>query len=347
MLWVAPLLLLSSPLDVAWDAPEGCPDAAAFEQRVLAEADVEPTNDAASARVRVRVTIRQRGSEDWILSIELEHADARDRRELVGTSCEGVVEAAVVLTSMRVVELVVETDVLVPEPRSPSEPRPAPPVEPDSRRPTLDPPTPDPEPPPVEPPSEAPGRRPRRAPEPGAVLLRAAGGVAYGVLPGVGAAVELGLGYEGDRWRVGLSGRGAPTRRAEHDTVAGVGGRFDLVGGQLDVCWAPTVGPVVLPLCGLLEAGGLRGVGRGDGAVVRWSPWLGLGGSLAAVWRVSRFIAPRIALEGLGSLVRPGFVAGAAPGTLFEAGSGGLRAMVGLEVRLQIGPRNQAVAQTP
>jgi len=348
MVWIALSLLVSSPMDVAWDAPEGCPDGAAFEQRVLAEADVEPVDDDGPAPLRVRVTIRERSTTDWALWLELENTADRDRRELVGKSCEDVVDAAVVLTSMRVVEWIIEPDdVVVPAapslPAAPSVPQRQPNLEVGPPRPPLDrgPPS------TSEPPHEGRSRPSRRARGPGSVLLRSAAGVAYGVLPSLGAAMELGVGYEGDHWRLGLAGRGAPARRGEHPTAVGVGGRFDLVGAQLDVCWAPTVGPVVLPVCGLVEAAGLRGVGRGDDAVVRWSPWMGLGGSFAAVWRISRFVAPRIALEGLGSVTRPGFDSGSAPGTLFEAGPGGLRVLVGIEVRLQIGPRKRSVAQTP
>lgn len=164
------------------------------------------------------------------------------------------------------------------------------------------------------------------------------GGVALGILPGVGGAVALEGGVDGPRWQAGLSVRGFPLREVNHPQTSMISGRFDLVTAGALGCGVPGVRRVSFPLCGRVELGALRGLGQGAVTVPRpqWSLWAGLAASAAIRWRVLRWLAPFVALEGQVALLRPGFTVGTVPGTLFEAGLFGLRAWGGIALHLEI-----------
>lgn len=164
------------------------------------------------------------------------------------------------------------------------------------------------------------------------------GGLALGILPGVGGAVALEGGVDGPRWQAGLSVRGFPLREVNHPEAAAISGRFDLITAGALGCGVPGIRRLTFPLCGRVELGALRGQGQGAVTVPRprWSVWAGLAASAALSWRVLRWLAPFVALEGQVGLVRPGFTVGTVPGTLFEAGRLGLRAWGGFQLRLEI-----------
>lgn len=160
--------------------------------------------------------------------------------------------------------------------------------------------------------------------------LSAAGGAAYGALPGWGGAVRLEGGIEGRRWRAGLGVQTLPLRRFEDE---GVAARFDLLAATASGCLVLHAGPVEFPLCGRFSAGGLRGQGLPPlpDARTTWSPWVGLGAEVGAAWFVHRHVAVLAAAEGLGVLARPQFVAGNPPDPLWRPGPGGFRGWLGLE----------------
>ena len=308
-------------MPVDWDAPEGCASEDAFVGRVLEQADVpEP------AALSIAVSVRRLPDDRWRLALAIESDAGIDRREVEGESCDAVVEAAALIVSLRLVEAAQRVDV-VPPSEPPAEPAPAQP-EPAKPEPIAVAPTPE----IVAPP-------PRRALPSG--WLAASAGPALGILPNVGAGVSLEGGVQGELWRVGASARAFPVRRASHPALSGVDGRFDLVQGGVLGCGMPAFRRVVFPLCGRVDAGAMRGVGEGGGVTSprpKWSPWLGLAGSAAVAWRVTRVIAPFVAAEGVVSLLRPSFSVGGQSELLFQAGRGGFRAWAGIEIHLPIRP---------
>ena len=162
------------------------------------------------------------------------------------------------------------------------------------------------------------------------------GGVALGVLPGVGGAVGLEGGMQGRWWRAGLAVHGAPVRRRDHPDNADVQGRFDLVSGEALGCGVPAAGPVVFPLCGRVALGAIRGVGRGevDAPNPRTTLWSGIGGSVGAAWRVTRLVAPFVSTQVLATLRDTAFSVGTVPGAVHDTGSVAFRAWLGVELHL-------------
>ena len=349
LLWA---LVLAAPLlRVDWDAAPGCPSREDFIRRVEAESDLR-VEDAAAPVLTAEVAIRPLDDARWRLTMLLRPGgsvdEPTDERRLEADTCDAVVEAAALVVSMRIVELAPQSGPerepqLVPElTPDPSGPRREP-----ERRSTRDDRTAlpreaqDEAPPPLlEDPeigSRASAER-REAPQPRDLggWLGAQGGLALGVLPGVGGAVGLEGGLEGDHWRAGVAIHGAPVRRAEHPQAHAVRGRFDLVAAEVIGCGVPSVKRVGFPLCGRFSAGGIRGVGAGDVALPtpRWVDWLGLGGSVGVSWRITRNVAPVFAAEALASLRRPSFSVGSRPGTLYRTGPVAFRAWLGIEIHL-------------
>jgi hypothetical protein len=127
-----------------------------------------------------------------------------------------------------------------------------------------------------------------------------------------------------------------------------VSGRFDLVTAGAIGCGRLHAGRFSFPLCGLVEAGGLRGVGQGAVADPQpgFTPWAGLGLEAAASWRALRWLAPFVALQGTVGLIRPGFTVGGVAGTIYEAGPVGMGALAGIEIRFESTSQNPASTET-
>lgn len=323
------LLLLAPLVDLEWDAPASCPSAAAFEEKVRAQADVQ-TEEEAPVLLKASVVIRELGAAQWELSLSMEHEGEEESREFKADSCEAVTEVAATLVSLRVVERI-EVEPLVPEPetrvesRSEREPGPGPRWEPQVR------------PFPVEPRTPK-AVRPAPASQPLALSgwLSVLGGVALGVAPGLGGAVGIEGGLEGQWWRAGLAVQTAPRRVRPHPNDSDVLGRFDVLMAEALGCGVPRAGAVEFPTCGRLAAGGMRA--NGEGEVGRsepaWGGWWGVGGSATAVWHVTERWAPLLSVEALASLRDWSYSVGSVPGTLHQTGAVALRAWIGVEIHL-------------
>ncbi|MEM6291329.1 MAG: hypothetical protein AAGA54_08685 [Myxococcota bacterium] len=329
----AALLLLAPLVDVTWDVPASCPSQEVFEAMVVARANVEA--QASPATTRASVKVREVSPQRWSLALTIEHGDEREAREYEAQTCAGVVEAAAVLVSLRVVEWS-GPEPLVPEP----EPQPEPPPAEAEPRPDVEPALVAPELPPAQPstpprtqgPAEAPAP-PRRAVEIGG-WLGAHGGVGFGVAPGVGGSLTVEGGVQGRGWRAGLAVQTTPRQFGDHPDAPEVRGRFDVVLAQALACGVPTAGRVSFPLCGRVAGGGLRGAGRGavTTADSAWGAWWGLGGSAAISFALTTRLAAVGTAEALASLRPWVFSVGGVSGLLHQTGPVAVRGSLGLEL---------------
>ena len=319
------LLLIAPLVELEWDAPASCPSAAAFEEKVRAQADVS-TEAEVPGLLKTTVVIRELTEAQWELSLSIEREGEAEARVFEGESCEAVTEVAATLVSLRVVEWI-EVVPLVPEPEPSPEPRPSSEPKPE--------PAPEPDPKPVRTPEAV---RPAPASQPLEFRgwLSILGGVALGVAPGVGGAVALEGGLEARWWRAGLAVQTTPGRFRVHPNDSAVRGRFDVLMAEALGCGVPRAGPVEFPICGRFAAGGMRANGEGDvgRSEPAWGGWWGLGGSAAAVWHVTERWAPVLSAEALAPLREWSYSVGSVPGTLHQTGAVALRAWVGLEIHL-------------
>src|SRR5690606_16160482 len=113
----------------------------------------------------------------------------------------------------------------------------------------------------------------------------------------------------------------------------GVGGRLLLAAGAVRGCGVPRWRQLEFPVCGGVELGLMRGVGRG---VADPRPandlWLALQLGPGLAWAPTRHLALTAGLDLLVALRRPGFHVAALP-ELARARPVGVRPMVGLEFR--------------
>lgn len=278
--------------------------------------------------LKASVVIRELGAAKWELSVRIEGEGGDEERTFEGESCDAVAEVAATLVSLRVVEWI-DSASLVPEPEAPVESTPQP--EPRLRR------EPEPKLAPIEAPSPQTLRR-ESVPQPAELggWLSILGGVALGVAPGVGGAVAIEGGLQGQWWRAGFALQTTPRRFRPHPNNSAVRGRFDVLIAEAVGCGVPRAGRVEFPICGRFAAGGMRA--NGEGEVGRsepaWGGWWGVGGSAAAVWHVTERWAPVLSVEALAPLREWSYSVGGVPGTLHQTGAVALRAWAGLELHL-------------
>ncbi len=323
------------PLEgVQWSAPAGCPDQVALLAGITRRLGrpLAPGELAITARV-------VRSGPRWALQLRLVAGDRSERRELSADSCAPLVDATALLVVHAIaaaanepageprVEPVAREElppgVVTSEPVATDEPVAAPPP--------AAPPRDEPVEPPVVSPTPLPAPRPRG---PG-VLLRVHGGAELGAVPGITGAVGLGVGLLWKHLRLEARGTFVAPRSA---TKAGTEISAALFAGSLHACLRPRRGALELPLCGGLEAGGMRGAASGPTAdqagVV---PWLGVVLGAGLSWRLRPRLALWSALELVGGVVRPNFVL-RDPGDaveLFHPSPVSGRLLFGLELRLR------------
>ena len=160
------------------------------------------------------------------------------------------------------------------------------------------------------------------------------------LLPGLHAALDLGLGLEGRLWRVELAGLFVPPVRGVAASDPRIGGVFRLGAGELRGCVMPGLRgrSLVFPLCVGLQFGAMHGRGEGSGLPAKQaarSPWVATRIGAALRWR------PRdgrlglwLGIDAIVALTQPSFVT-ARGVPVHEAARLGGQASVGLEVRLR------------
>lgn len=317
-------------LQLAWDAPPGCPDAAVVRRH--AQARLEGRGSATVTEAMVRGS----DGEGWHLTISVQGPAGIDRREVTATSCEELAEAAGLFIAVAA-ELEVDGSEEVSEPEEGTaalEVAPPQPVGEDV------PPVPD-EPSTVDSTASAPRSSLGPAPIASTPTPRVRGAVRiegfaqlFRLLPatsgGLGGAVALWPGAVPLR----LEAR-AHYVFAQRATYQGgtVGADFDLWIGAAMACFEPRWSSLSFPMCTGLEAGGMRGRGVGVSAPGSGTAaFVGLPVDVAVTWAPTRWLALWLGPRAMLSLRRPPFHVRDID-TLFRAGPGAVRVVAGVEVR--------------
>jgi hypothetical protein len=322
--------------ELVWQAPSGCPDAAAIREQVAA---LVPTPREGEGVLLVQATITPQG-DAFVLVLRTDFAERHDEREARGRVCSELGEAVALVVAVSLDPSLVGARPAVVEPR-PAVPDAPAPAEPPSRSSGTVPsvpsasPTPDAARPEPGLGGDAPSHRARRSHPPSAFTLRLAPKLELGSLPAVAGGLELAVGLAWRWWRLELHGAHAWPRRALGP--GGSAGRFQLGAVGVRGCGRPRAGPVELPVCVGLEGGALRVDSEGlRPAVTVHGPWLvqSLGVGLAAggprvgVWTL---------LEGSATLVWSRILVGEQ--TLFRPFPVSARWLAGVELRFAIESR--------
>lgn len=261
-------------IELQWQAPSECPDVETMRQRIAA-LTLDPAGEG-TLRVDGRV---EETSVGYRLSLSTMYGSVSDTRVVVDGDCDALGDAAalVVVVSLDPASEPTEVDA-VPDPTPPEpepEPLPAVAVNPEADR--------DEQPPPVTPPSD---ETPPLALRPDAVALGLGGQLEFGALPGLSGGPRLELEVQWQRLSIAAHGAyGAPRRT---DAVQGVSGLAQI--GAAGVRGCGVVGDAVrVPLCALVEGGGLRVESRGPvpNNVLRY-PWAAAGAHVGLEGRWGR-----------------------------------------------------------
>jgi hypothetical protein len=318
---------------LTWDAPAGCPDAAAVRRSLAGYLGEGPSVEAGAA-VRAEARVTRRGGA-YELVLRTATASGTTSRETTATDCAVLVDATAVIVAIAVdpstmlargaaAPQPIEPPPTEPEPSAPSEPTPAEPAEPEPSEPT-------------EPmPSVEAAPEPRAPVEPRIRYgMRVAGGVDFGVLPGLAGGMRLTGAAFGRGWRAELRGDFWFPRTATLE--AGIGARVSLWSLGARGCWVPRADRMRLefPLCAGFEAGAMRGDPVGD-RIVSPTPtsrvWLAADGSAGLAWSPLRFLALVVQAELVVPILRAGFRIGEDT-ELHRAGPVAGRALLGVEAR--------------
>lgn len=299
-------------LEVSWDAPASCPDAATARAVILARVADRPAAHELEATARVHAL----DDGTWEVEVVLRRDDGTATRTLRAASCDEALTATAVVVAIAVdpsleaesteaesTEVVPSPD-LVPPP--PTRPRP-------SAEPTLAPA------PAVEPaaseasPSASTTPRtsdPTAKRRPLDLAIVARGGLDVGALPSPAGHVAAALGLRGRRFEIQA---GALHRFRTETSVAGLsppaGGRFRLTAAQLRAGPRLSWGAFELPLAAGLELGaiGARGTGAVDPIPVRRS-WIAAVASAGVGWAPRATFAVQLGIDGVVPLLRPTFM---------------------------------------
>ncbi len=316
-------------LEFEWIAPQACPTREELIVRIQGLLG-RPLGEVTTDPVRVDATIVAEGS-SLRLKLQTTTAAGQRVREFPGQTCDVLTDTAALVVATALDPSLAfgpEPEPPDPEPPPESEPQPEPP---------------DPEPPPEsesepEPPVPV---EPSEPPLAGAVRAGTVGnlGPLPSMAPGMGAAAAL----LRKRLRIELGFSYWFPRRAAASTQPGAGGDIQLWVLSTRACWAPRVPLGELPLCGGIQAGPMRGDGRGLGAPASTRlPWVATELGAAFVLRPLSYLGVWIGADLVVPLTRPGFGIDDL-GPVHRAGAIGGQAMVALEARFGPG-RGEGVA---
>lgn len=347
-------------VDLVWTAPASCPDAAAVHARLRALAPDLPAGPV----VRAEATVVARPGPVWRMRLALRGQDLDDRRTLEARDCRSLADVTALLLALAVAPEAVAARVAAagspPDPPAPGSTPPPGSAEPAStpaHAPAEPPPAPSTIPPaPDAPPRPIPHARPEppqtsplvsewdsaadplaaHAPSPAPRSLRGAARLSFagdlGALSRWSPAGALGLALLGPAWRLELQGTYA-ARRLAYPERPDLGGHLQLAAGSVRGCGVPRWRRLEFPVCGGLELGLVRAVGRGvpEPREVR-ELWLALQLGPGLAWAPVPRLALTLGLDLLIPLRRPGFHIENL-GELARARALGLRPLLGIEVR--------------
>jgi hypothetical protein len=284
-------------LVVRWSAPPECPEEVALVQRITTLVP-GATGQGVTAEVDLRRELTGlRGS------LVLQTPWGSTTRILEAERCEAVMEATALLVAIAIEPLETEralareqTAAVVPLPRPEVPPSPPP------RARASAPVAPDPQPSPS---VEAASPRPRFVQ--GTVRLE--GGAAVGLLPEPGTTVAMAAGVRYGLVRVGVHGALWPAQQVLHPRDRTVAATLRLRAAGVHGCGGPRWRTLELPVCLGLDAGAMRGQGRGALAQVDAAvrPWLALRLGPALAWSPVPALALWLGVDVTASLLRPRF----------------------------------------
>jgi len=331
-------------LQLRWEAPPECPDRA----QLLAAIDTtlgDVIEGEGRPPLRVRGHVRTDPTAGFVLRLVLDDGHA-GTRELRGTSCKELTEAAALVIAMTIDPRLLETlqdPPEVPEP-TPAEVPAEVPAEPGSsdaetsaeRSPsdavieTRS------ERPPADAPAEAPPTpdTTRRSSEPLRFLGRVQAGVGGGPLPGAAAVLGLAAGLGGRGWRAELSASYWTPRTRTSSVNPAVGVRAQLWTVGVLGCGEPRWRTLSFPLCTGLVAGAVHASGEGL-PVPRTvaSRWVAIALEPGLVWWARPRLGVAVRAEGHAVLARP-TLHSEPSGTVFTSAPVGGALRAGLELRM-------------
>lgn len=317
----------AASVEFRWDAPAGCPD----EAEVLAQLERllgGPLTERRGARLTAIARVRQEPGGAWDLRLWTVSDEGTLQRSLSHERCDMLASAGVFIAAMAIDPLAgerlidgTEVAAVAAEAQPVADPEPPPP-EPPPPGPRIEPPAPTPAPP---------ATKPRTRVLRGGLRLSA--GVAFGDLPGVGPTLRLTPSLLWPRLRLELEAAYMPVRTTRLASDSSRGVDLQLAAAALRVCPVFRRGILEFPICGGLEFGAMYG--RGVGYPVEYDArqlWAALHLMPMLLITVHRRVALFAGVEGFVALVRPRFeVAG--DGALYRASAGGMRGLLGIEVR--------------
>ncbi len=167
--------------------------------------------------------------------------------------------------------------------------------------------------------------------------LRVSGLFDGGSTPGPTGGLTVAAALLGSLWRVELFGLWLAPRTSIPAPPLDLGARVGLLAGGLRACVVPTVLRLEIPVCGALEAGVLRGRGRGD-ALARHGadgvPWIAASVGPGVSWAPVRRLALTLQVDLVVPLTRAVFAVGGY-GEVYRGALVAGRATLGLELRFR------------
>jgi hypothetical protein len=292
------------PVELAWEAPRGCPDAA----RILGEiARLLATTQPGPHRKRVRASAQPRRTADggWRLQLVIrDDGGETARRTLADRSCAVIADATALIVAIAIDPTIQMTGAPAAAPAPPAPPAPA------SPEPALA---------PTPAGAAAPDLQVERSlPAPAAApplfsRPRLAAGVfgmgRQGVLPGFDGGAGLSAAYMAGSWRLDLAAGYVFPSDVYLTSSPDAGARLWQWWLALAPCRAPRRVRFEFPVCAGVEGGALHG--RGIGGTVAPAdgrqPWLALTAGAGAIWMVDYNVAVRLAAAAALAVLRPAF----------------------------------------
>lgn len=257
--------MVESPVQLVWDAPEGCADGATMQVR-LDEAMHLQVEDGTTRKRWVIARVRQDG-EQWTLRLWAAPEGTLSERALAEASCAELERATITIVAMLMPAVMVEPAAAPAPTPEDLEPKPAPePMDANSLDALIG------DAPESEPPPPDDGSPDMRAP-PGSKLRGAvgfSGGYGRGTMPAPAGGLSVTAGLLLPKGRFELAGQYWGTRHIGLGSVRNARARYNLLSVALRGCGVPTIRSVELPMCGMVEAGSV--IANVDGAALLHGP---------------------------------------------------------------------------
>lgn len=321
-------------LSLEWDAPQGCPDAAAVRHQVR-ERVRNPRGDVEAMGVVTRDPLRGH----FVLALTLHGAAGTEQRRIEAESCDAIAEVVGLLIAVAAdptlsqdAPLSDETTPATGDPavRIPTPVTASPPKRAVSSERTIWAPTPSPG---AASTSGSITNRPGPSSSRGGFVRVDGAGQMFNLLPRSGLGLGGAAGMTQGRFRLELRAHYFVSQREVYPLRPEITGDFDLWTLGAASCWEPSQGSWSFPLCGGAEAGVMRGRTSGvrEPGDAR-APWAAFVVDGAVTYSPIAHLALWAGPQGVLAAARPRFHVRDLE-TLFRAGPAGLRLRFGVEVR--------------